>query len=152
MKKILSVFAFSALMLVPVIAIAQEEGTPVAFEETVSTERLDLAKQMQDIWPIRTRIETAIDSVAQSFPPERQAEVKATIRKSIQYDQLEEESIQALASTYTADELRAMVDFYGSETGRAISAKTSDYEAAIRPSLVRMMDKAMLDLKTGLAR
>lgn len=139
-------------MLVPVTGHAQEDGTPVAFEETVSAARLDLARQMQDIWPIRTRIESAIESVAQNFPPEKQAEAKATIRKSIQYDQLEEESVQALASTYTEEELRAMIDFYGSETGRAISAKTVDYEAAIRPSLIKMMDKAMLDLKTGLAR
>lgn len=139
-------------MLVPVAVHAQEDGTPVAFEESLPAENLELAKQMQEIWPIRTRIESAIESVSKSFPPEKQAEVKATIRKSIQYDQLEEESIQALASTYSAEELRAMIEFYGSETGRAISVKTADYEEALRPSLVKMMDKAMLDLKTGLAR
>lgn len=152
MKTILAVFAFSALMLVPVVAMAQEEGAPVVFEGATSAEHLELARKMQDIWPIRTRIEAAIEAVSGNFPPEKQAEAKAIIRKSIKFDQLEEESVQALASTYTGDELRAMIDFYGSETGRAISIKTADYEAAIRPSLVKMMDKAMLDIKTGMSR
>ncbi len=45
-----------------------------------------------------------------------------------------------------------MIEFYGSDVGRSISAKTADYELALRPIMVKMMDKAMLDLKTGLAR
>ena len=45
-----------------------------------------------------------------------------------------------------------MIEFYGSETGRSISAKTADYETALRPSIVQMIDKAMLDLKTGAVR
>lgn len=155
MKHILPLFALSLMLSMPVMA--QEEGTPVPAEGAVSMPaeapipeaNMALAKQMHEIWPIRTRIESAIDAVSERFPEDKQAQVKATIRKSIQYDQVEEESIKAMASTFTEDELKAMVEFYGSEAGRSISAKTQDYELAMRPVIVKMLDKAMLDLKTG---
>lgn len=154
MTKFLPLLALSFLVTMPVLA--QEEGVPESAErslpaqEAVSESNLALAKKMHEIWPIRTRIESAIEAVAENFPPEKQAEVKAKMRKSIQYDQVEEESIRAMASTFTEDELKAMIDFYGSDVGRSISAKTQDYELALRPVMVKMMDKAMLDLKTGM--
>lgn len=154
---------FLLLTSVSMPAIAQEEGTPVSAEQSlpqsmpadaadtaVTAKQLELAKQMHEIWPIRTRVEGAIDAVVQNFPPDKQAQAKASLRKSIQFDQVEEESIQAMASTFSEDELKAMVDFYGSETGRSVSAKTAEYEAAMRPIIVKMMDKAVLDLKTGM--
>ena len=112
-------------------------------------ERLTLSGKMHEIWPIRTRVEAALNSIAESVPEERQTEVKAAMRKAIKFDQLEEESIKAMAETFTVEELQAMIDFYGSDTGKAISAKTQDYELALRPIMTKMIDAAMLDLRTG---
>ncbi len=133
--------AFLALLVLASPASAQDQGD----QKT----RLELAQKMHEIWPVRTRIESALESVSQSFPEERRAEVKAEMRKAIQFKEVEEESIRAMADTFTVAELQAMLDFYGSETGRAVSAKTSDYEGALRPVLTRMMDKAMMSLRTG---
>lgn len=145
MKKSLLILA---LVLLSTPAVAQEG----AVTEPVSDKRIELAEKMHEIWPIRTRMETAIDSVAEGFPADKQAQIKAAMRKSVQFDQLEEASIKAMAETYNEEELTAMIDFYGSETGRSISAKTADYEFALRPIMVKMIDKAMLDLRTGTAR
>lgn len=139
-------FLLALMLSVPAYA---QEGTPVAAEEAISAERLKLAEQMHEIWPIRTRVESAIEKVSENFPEERRAEVKAAMRKSIQFDELEEESIKAMAGIFTEEELKAMIEFYGSDVGRSISEKTSDYELALRPIMTKMMDKAMLDLRTG---
>lgn len=147
--KILPLFVIVLISLaLPVFA--QEEGTPVPEKaQSVPQSRIDLAGQMHDIWPIRTRIESAIDSVSQNFPDERRAEIKAAMRKAINYDQIQEASIRAMATTFTDDELKAMIEFYGSDVGRSISAKTPEYENALTPIMVQMLDKAMLDLRTG---
>lgn len=128
---------------------AAKPAAEAATETSVTAEQLALAEKMHEIWPTRMRIESAIANAAESFPEAKRAEVKAALRKNIQFDQVEEESIKAMAETFSAEELQAMIDFYGSENGRSISAKTGDYERALRPSLIKMMDKAMLDLKTG---
>lgn len=147
------------LVLFSMPAMAAEPLTPIeavkAAAEALSAEekeRLNLAIKMHEIWPIRTRMEAALESVAANFPEDKQTEIKAAMRKSIKFDQLEEESIKAMADVFTSEELKAMIDFYGSDTGRAISAKTGDYEMAMRPVMTRMIDAAMLDLKTGQPR
>jgi hypothetical protein len=136
----------TALFVLSFPALAQEKalGTPV-----IPAKRLELAEKMHEVWPIRVRVEKALESVSEGFPEEKRAEVKAAMRKSIQFDQLEEESIKAMAEIFTEEELQAMIDFYGSETGRAISAKTQDYELALRPVMIKMVDKAILDVRTG---
>ncbi len=134
-----------ALVFVSFPVFAQEDAAVVEPSKTT----LELAQKMHDIWPIRTRMESALENVAQNFPPERRTEILAMMRKSIQYDQLEEESIKAMAEIFNEDELKAMIEFYGSDAGRSVSIKTGDYEAAIRPVLTKMMDKAMMDLKLG---
>lgn len=146
--------------MISVPAMAQEKAadqpeqgaSSIPVQAEPSAANLELAKQMHKIWPVRTRVEAAIDVLAKQFPADKQLQVKSSVRKSIQFDQIEEESIRAMANTFTEEELKAMIAFYGSDVGRSVSAKTSDYEQAMRPIIVKMLDKAMLDLKTGLAR
>lgn len=145
MKKILLILA---LLVVSSPSFAADAQPLTADEKS----RLELAGKMHEIWPIRSRIEAALNAIAQSLPEERQAEVKAAMRKAIKFDQLEEESTKAMAEVFSAAELQAMIDFYGSEVGKSISAKTQDYEAVLRPVLTRMIDAAMLDIRTGQAQ
>lgn len=141
--KQLILFLLLVVLSAPVMA---QDASPLSADEQ---KRLELSTKMHDVWPIRPRVESALDAIAKNFPDDRQAEVKASLRKSIQFNQLEEESTKAMAEIFTAEELQAMIDFYGSEAGKSISAKTSDYELALRPIMVKMIDKAMLDLRTG---
>jgi len=144
--------AFFAISPFAGVVLAQETPAAPQIPAALSAEeqnRLELATRMHEIWPIRMRVESALDAVAGGFPPERQAEGKARLRQSVKYDLLEEESIKSMADIFTAQELQAMIDFYGSEVGKSISTKTADYELLMRPAMVRMLDKAVLDLRLG---
>lgn len=150
MKKLLLILPLLALSF-PVHAADEATSAPAASVALSADEqvRLDLAGKMHEIWPIRTRVESALESISKNFPEEKQTEAKAALRKAINFDLLEEESIKAMAQTFTAEELKAMIEFYGSDNGKAISAKTQDYEEALRPVMTKMIDGAMLDLRTG---
>ncbi len=152
--KYIAVLIACVLFASPVMA--EEKKAPQAQAQTseqIRAEiRLRLSEKMHEIWPMRTRMESALEAVAEGFPAEKRAEMLATMRKSIQFDELEEESIKAKAEIFTEEELNTMIGFYGSENGRAISIKTADYEMAIQPVLSKMMDKAMMDLKLGPAQ
>jgi hypothetical protein len=139
--------AVAALFFLSMPVLAQGETATV--DLAISAKRIELAQKMHEIWPIRTRMESAIDSIAQGFPEAKQPQIKAAMRKSMKYDQLEEGSVKAMAETFTEEELEEMIKFYGSETGRSISAKTGMYEDALRPIMMEMIDKAMLDVRTG---
>lgn len=118
-------------------------------EDAAYEERLKLARDMHKIWPIRPKIERALDRIAEQIEPQNRLRFKSTMRKAINFNTVEETSVQSMADIFTADELTAMIAFYGSKEGRSVSFKTDDYERALQPVLIKMLDKAILDTKLG---
>lgn len=111
--------------------------------------RLELSRQMHEIWPVRPKIETVLDRIAEQIEPQNRMRFKSAMRKAIKFQALEEASIDAMADIFTTDELTAMIAFYGSKEGRSVSFKTDDYERALQPVMTKMIDKALLDTKLG---
>ena len=128
-------------------AMAQEKAEAVI--DPGLNRRLELAEKMHEIWPVRVKVEEALENASLSFPPEKRAEFKAGMRKAIKYDLLEEESITAMANIFTEKELQAMIDFYGSPEGRAVGEKTNDYVRALEPVMTKMLDQALIEVRTG---
>lgn len=112
-------------------------------------ERLTLSRQMHEIWPIRPKIEAALENITEQIPQQERLKFKAAMRQAIKFDALEEASIDAMADIFSVKELKAMIGFYGSKEGRSVTHKTSDYERALEPVMVKMIDKALLDVKLG---
>lgn len=139
-------FWLIALTFSPVFA--QDTETAVA-EDTNYETRLELAQKMHEIWPVRPKIETVLDSISREIEPSKRLRLKSALREALEFEALEEASIDAMAEIFTEDELKAMIDFYGSKEGRSVSHKTEDYEKALEPILTKMMDKALLNLKLG---
>lgn len=126
------------------------EATPKpALPKDKYEERLKLSRKMHEIWPVRPRVESALDAVAEQVPAPERLKFKASMRKGIKFQALEEASIDAMADIFTVKELEAMIEFYGSKEGRSVSHKTSDYERALQPEMIKMIDKALLDAKLG---
>lgn len=112
-------------------------------------ERLELSRKMHEIWPVRPKIESALEQITEQIPQQERLKFKAGMRKAIQFDAVEVASVNAMADIFTAEELKAMIAFYGSKEGRSVSHKTSDYERALEPIMIKMMDKALMDVKVG---
>lgn len=133
------------LCLIPSITNAQTEKA----EDATYAQRYEQALKMHEIWPTRLKVEQAIDKVAQQLPLADQDSFKAAMRRAVKFDQLEQESITAMVDIFTLEELTGMVEFYGSAHGRSITAKTQAYQDRISPVYTQMLDKALMDTKTG---
>lgn len=154
MKNLYALALVLLLSLSP--AYAQEAETldvpkaqAMAIEPSTEGERLELSKEMHKIWPIRQKVEGALDAVSERIKEENRLKFKAGMRQAIDFEKLEEASIQAMADIYSVAELNKMIEFYGSKEGRSISVKTGDYENALQPLMIKMVDKALLDAKMG---
>lgn len=131
--------------------VIAEENTPLkdlGEDNNVET-RLQLARDMHEIWPIRVKVENALERISERVEASQRVRFKAAMRQAIKFEALEQASEEAMADIFTAKELQAMIDFYGSKEGRSVSHKTADYERALEPLLVKMIDKAILDTKLG---
>lgn len=124
---------------------AQEDGSGNAD----MAKRIELAQKMHDIWPTREKVENAILYVSRNVPPaERQNFVKA-MEFSIDYAAIEGESIKTMAETFSLEELTAMLDYYGSESGQSAESKRDDYIEKLRPRIETYVDKAFTEYRYG---
>lgn len=153
-------FFFLALTLFSPVVYGQEETSSegdqssdtlavIQPKEETLEKRLELSKQMHVIWPVRPKVEAAIDVVGEQAPQAERARFKAAMRRAMDFEALETKSIETMADIFSVAEIEAMIAFYGSKEGRSVSFKTGDYEAALQPLLLQMVDKALLDTRLG---
>ena len=166
MYRFLSVFA--VIILVSTSVLAQEDKPSLKDKvmkkiEAVTADKasnddaaneamsdtMTLSKKMHDIWPMRQKVELALDNIAARLPEGERTKFKGAMRRSIDFDALEQASTDAMADIFSEAELQKMIDFYGSKEGRSVSHKLKDYEAALQPLMIQMMDKALLNAKLG---
>lgn len=111
--------------------------------------RLALAKRMHEIQPAAAQLDDAIASVAERLPVQERKGFEIAMKKILDYKALERTSIDAMAETFTLPELKAMVAYNESPEAQAISKKFAIYQGKIQPKVYEMLDRAMMQVRTG---
>lgn len=140
------------ILALPAGVMAQEATQKTAqqtADNSTYDERLALAREMHDIRPARLQVEQAIENAAAKLPPLDRETFKREMLGGFDFERLEELSIKAMAEVFTVEELSAMVAYYSSPEARAITGKMPIYEEMMQPEIMKMLDKALIKLRTG---
>lgn len=160
MKKTLSLLAALMISASPALAQDNSKGTesstqpaqaaPAPQQDPATLEqRVTLAKKMHEIRPTQDQVFAAIDQVAQSQPESERADFVAAMRSILNIAAIEKMSVDAMAETYTAEELKAMVDYYSKPEAKSAAEKDVIYSGKVYPEIIRMLDQAMMRIRTG---
>lgn len=110
-------------------------------------QRRKLARELHDIKHVKDHIRETIAGVAKSLPSVEQEDFKKYMELKVDFDALEQKSIDYTAEIYTADELQAMVDFFGSREGRSADVKGEEYTEKFGAEVRKTIDQAMMAAK-----
>jgi hypothetical protein len=113
--------------------------------------RIELAQAMNNIRPAKIQVQEAVNQIAQNLPPLDRDRFMRMVDKAFDYGKLEKLSVETMADLFTAAELQKMVDYFSSPEGEAISRKLPQYQAKLQPEIIKMLDKAMMEQRTGAA-
>lgn len=111
--------------------------------------RIELAKQWHQYISVRDQVDAAIEQAAQGQPEKDREAFKSAMRSALNYQALEKISVDALVDTYTEAELQAMVDYNSKPEAQSARKKEPEYAKKVYPEIVRMLDKAMMQARTG---
>lgn len=111
--------------------------------------RTQLARDFHEVRPLNEQINRAIDKAARRVPKGQRAAFINQVKRLMDYKAITQHSINAMAEVFTADELQAMIDYYSSSEGRSIREKMPEYRDRLGPEITEMMDKALMELRTG---
>ncbi len=146
MRHVFKLFVVVCFAIAPASVFAQETGNSVS---AAMEQKIELAERMHEIRPARAQIDDAIDSISKRLPASERGKFLVSVRDAIDYEQIERHSIESMAEVFTVEELEAMVEFYSRPVTRNISDKFSEYHQLMQPEIVRMLDKAMMEMRTG---
>ena len=133
-------------LIVLSIAALNSGALPCAY---AAESKQELAKEMNEYRPVQDQVEIAIDQIAQQFPDGDRAAFKSFMRNHLDFQAIEKISVDAMADTFTVEELKAMVEYYAKPEARSASEKLQGYQEKVSPEIIRMIDKVMMKARTG---
>ena len=131
------------------ITLAAFNHAQAAENEMSENGKMLLAQDFFEIRPVSDLANTAIASLSETKPPQERALFARQMRIHMDYALLERKMSEALIATYTPDEIKAMIAFYGSDLGKSITEKQPAFERAVSPVLQQMLDKAFTTANYG---
>lgn len=78
-----------------------------------------------------------------SSPREKREQFSLTMKTAVHADALERIARNSMVKVFTADELHALADFYGSKDGASAMNKFGSYMALIMPALQQELQQAV---------
>ncbi|MBR0849169.1 DUF2059 domain-containing protein [Bradyrhizobium diazoefficiens] len=102
--------------------------------------------QQADIYlravPPQSMMKDVAIKVAATMPESQRAAFLDILTKNLDINALSALIRAALIKNFTADELKALADFYGSQVGQSAMAKMGNYMADVQPGLITEVRKA----------
>jgi len=128
--------------IVTTFALVVSFASALALEDTPAN-RAAQADHYLGSTPPKALFEDMADKVAASLPADQRAGFKALMTKHLDIDALTKAMRAALIKSFTADELKALGDFYGSPVGKSAMAKFGTYMTEMMPTMQTEMAKAI---------
>jgi hypothetical protein len=135
MRAIAARFLSLALLLplsLPALAL---DDTPQNREEQ--------ANRYLEAVPPQGLIDELLGRTADTLPPEQQDQFKTLVSKYLDRQRIGSAIRAAMTKTFTADELQALADFYGSALGKSAMAKMQAYQNEVAPTLMSEFQTAV---------
>jgi hypothetical protein len=111
--------------------------------------KADLAREMHQIRPTRVQVDAAVEQAAKGMPDEQRRAFISAMKTVLNYNAIEKISIDAMVETFTLSELQAMVNYHKMPEAKSISEKMPNWAMKVQPEVVRMLDAAIMRVKTG---
>jgi hypothetical protein len=143
----LSMFLFAAFVAVGVGCSGNQDDHALGALPDTQENREAQARRYLEVVPPREMLDDIVKNMAAAMPEKRGAEFANVLTEHIDMVAFENLLLTAMTKVFTAEELRALADFYGSPVGRSAMDKFGEYMAEAMPSIRELVGKAMQKAK-----
>ncbi len=134
------------MRFVLVVAMLCVATTVFALEDTPANRTKQAERYLKAV-PPETTMKDMTEKMAMSVPPENRQEFKKSMAKHLDMAVITKTLTEAMVKHFTADELKALADFYGSPVGQSAMKKFGAYMAdampAVQAEVLKAQGKAM---------
>ena len=95
------------------------------------------------VTPPKDVLADMVENIAKTMPEDQRGPYKELMFKHFNIGAMEKAMRAALVKNFTADELKALTDFYGSDVGKSAMKKMGVYMADVMPTIEAEIGAAM---------
>lgn len=121
-------------IIMATVAIVMISGLSWALDDTPENRSMEADRYLATT-PPKGMFQDLADKLAMNLPVERRQEFKDLLTKHLDIQALEKAIKGALVKHFTADELKALADFYSSPAGKSAMKKFGAYMAEVMPTI-----------------
>ena len=110
------------------------------------SERLAAAKRYVGVAQIGKITEDTVTELAKGFPAEQRTKFLEFMHRAVRPEVLEQAAMESMVKVFTAEELNALADFFGSPIGQSAMSKFGLYMADVMPVIQQEMFRALQQL------
>jgi hypothetical protein len=124
----------TALVASALAVACNAPSTPAPLEDTQENRSAQIDRYFQ-AQPPEAMVREIVGKIAAPMPEDQRARFTDLMTKQLDFKELDAAMRESMAKHFTADELRALADFYGSPLGQSAMAKFGDYMADVMPKI-----------------
>jgi len=109
-------------------------------------ERLAAAKRYVSVAQIGKITEDTVTELARDLPAEQRTKFLEFMHRAVRPEVLEQAAMDSMVKVFTAEELNALADFFGSHIGQSAMSKFGLYMANVMPVIQQEMFRALQQL------
>jgi hypothetical protein len=121
--------------------LALSPNLALALDDTPKNREAEVTRYLKAVPPSEMMQDVA-DKIAKTLPEAHRKPFVDMMTKYFDINVLEEITKSAMIKHFSADELKALADFYSSPVGKSAMSKMGDYMADIMPAMQAEMIKA----------
>lgn len=110
-------------------------ASSVALAQDSTADREAAADRYLRAVPMAKMLDDTFSELSKQLPPDQRAQFLQKIRVAVRADALEQIARTSMIKTFTAEELNALADFYGSKHGASAMQKFGIYMAQVMPAI-----------------
>ena len=132
-----------AKLPIVILALCLSAGLPaLAFDDTQANRAAQADLYLQAV-PPQSLLNDMTEKIAATLPADQRDSFKTLMNKNLDMNVLTNVMRTAMIKNFTADELKALGDFYGSPVGKSAMAKMGNYMADAMGPMMDELKKAM---------
>ena len=124
----------AGLGLLFAVLACQPSSSPASLEDTPENRSAQIDRYFQ-AQPPEQMLRDMVDKMSARMPDEQRAQFVELMTKQLDVAKVNTAMRESMAKHFTADELRALADFYGSELGKSAMGKFGSYMADVMPTI-----------------
>jgi hypothetical protein len=120
--------------------------SPIVLAGDTQDERVIAADRYLKVVVMSQMLDDTVVEISKQLPAEKRPEFLRQMRLAVRAEYVERIARTSMIKHFTADELNALADFYGSKNGASVMKKFGVYMADVLPAIQSEIQRAMKQL------